>query len=74
MHRSHKHQDDLPHWPHVRNRLISPIRCNVERVFGLMKRTYGYRQVRYRGLVRNQLQLHLLCMAINLRRAETLLA
>ena len=74
MHRSHKHQDGLPHWCHVRNRLISPIRCNVERVFGLMKRTYGYRQVRYRGLVRNQLQLHLMCIAINLRRAETLLA
>ncbi len=74
MHRSHKHQDGLPHWQQVRNKLISPIRCNVERVFGLMKRTYGYRQVRYRSLVRNQSQLHLLCIAINLRRAETLLA
>ena len=74
MHRGHKHRDGLPHWQQVRNRLISPIRCNVERVFGLMKRTYGYRQVRYRGLVRNQLQLHLMCIAINMRRAEKLLA
>lgn len=74
MHRSHKHQDGLPHWQQVRNRLISPIRSRVERLFGLMKRSYGYRQVRYRGLVRNQSHLHLLCIAINLRRAETLLA
>ena len=74
MHRSHKHQKVLPHWQQVRNHLISPIRANVERVFGLMKRSYGYSQVRYRGLSRNQAQLHLLCIAINLRRAEKLLA
>ncbi len=75
MHRSHKHQKDgLPRLQKMRNRLITPIRANVERLFGLMKRSYGYRQVRYRGLVRNQAQLHLMCIAINLRRAETLLA
>ena len=74
MHRSHKHQDALPHWQQVRNRLISATRCNVERIFGLMKRSYGYRSVRYRGLVRNQAHLHLMCIAINLRRAEKLLA
>ena len=73
MHRSHKHQDALPHWLQVRNHLIGPIRANVERLFGLMKRSYGFRQVRYRGLVRNQAHLHLLCIAINLRRAEKLL-
>ena len=74
MHRSHKNQDGLPYWQQVRNSLISPIRCNVERVFGLMKRSYGYHQVRYRGLVRNQAHLHLMCIAINLRRAAILLA
>ncbi len=74
MHRRHKHQKDgLPRLQKMRNRLITPIRANVERLFGLMKRSYGYRQVRYRGLVRNQAQLHLMCIAINLRRAETLL-
>jgi IS5 family transposase len=39
-----------------------------------MKRSYGYRRVRYRGLARNRAQLLLMCMAINLRRADRLLA
>lgn len=69
MHRSHKHQNELPYWQKVRNRLISPIRANVERLFGTMKRSYGYTRVRYRGIARNQAHLYLLCTAINLRRA-----
>jgi IS5 family transposase len=74
MHRSHKHQAALPPWQALRNRLISPIRSAVERVFGTFKRTYGYRRVRYRGLQANLLQLRLLCIAFNLRKAVTLLA
>lgn len=74
MHRSHKHQSQLPHWQARRNALISPIRSRVERLFGLMKRHYGYCRVRYMSLARNQLQLHLLCLAINLRRAMVLSA
>ena len=72
MHRSHKHQPALPHWQAQRNHLIAPIRANVERVFGTLKRSYGYRRVRYRGLAKNQSHLYLLCIAINLRRAEVL--
>ena len=41
----------------------------VERTFAWMKRWYGYRWVRYRGLARNALQLQLICIALNLRRA-----
>jgi IS5 family transposase len=41
---------------------------------GLMKRSYGYRRVRYRGLDRNRAQVLLMCMAINLRRADRLIA
>ena len=74
MHRSHKHQAALPHWQAVRNRLISPIRSAIERIFGTFKRGYGYRRVRYRGLRANLLQLRFLCIAFNLRRANTLLA
>jgi IS5 family transposase len=74
MHRSHKHQTQLPHWQAVRNQLISPIRSAVERVFGTFKRSYGYRRVRYRGLSANLLQLRLLCIAFNLRKAQALLA
>jgi len=53
----------------ARNRALTPIRCAVERVFARMKQWYGYRRVRYRGLARNNLQLQLLCIALNLRRA-----
>lgn len=74
MHRSHKHQARLPHWQAVRNRLISPIRSAVERVFGTLKRTYGYRRVRYRGLEANLLHLRFLCIAFNLRKADLQLA
>lgn len=74
MHRSHKHQPALPPWQARRNRLIAPIRANVERLFATLKRAYGYRRVRYRGLLKNQSHLHLLCIAINLRRAEVLTA
>lgn len=73
MHRNHKNQPGLPHWQRLRNRLIAPIRANVERVFGTLKRSYGWRRVRYVGLAANQLHLQLLCIAVNLRRAEALL-
>jgi IS5 family transposase len=74
MHRSHKNQAALPHWQAVRNRLIGPIRAAVERTFGTLKRSYGYRRVRYLGLEANLLQLRMLCIAFNLRKAEALLA
>ena len=74
MHRSHKNQAGLPPWQALRNKLISPIRSAVERVFGTLKRGYGYTRVRYRGLSANLLQLRFLCIAYNLRRADALLA
>jgi transposase, IS5 family len=58
----------------ARNHGLSPIRSAVERSFAAMKQWYGYRRVRYRGLARNTLQLHLICMAMNLRRALVLSA
>lgn len=74
MHRSHKHQDGLPYWQQQRNRLIIPIRSPVEQVFGLMKRSYGYTQVRYLSLKKNALQLDILCIAINIRKALVLMS
>lgn len=73
MHRPNKHHPVLPPLKARRNRLIAPIRAAVEGVFGLMKRSYGYRRVRYYGLAANALHFDLLCIAINLRRAEVLL-
>jgi IS5 family transposase len=72
MHRRTKHQRALPAWQQRRNRLIAPIRSTVEHLFGVMKRCYGYRRVRYFSLARNALQLELLCCAINMRRAAVL--
>lgn len=73
LHRSHKNQPGLPHWQARRNQLISPIRAAVERVFGTLKRGYGYTRVRYRGIEANLVQLRLLCIAFNLRRAIALI-
>jgi IS5 family transposase len=73
MHRGHARRRLKP-WQVAMNRALAPIRANVERLFGTLKRAYGWRRVRYRGLVRNQAHLHLLAIAINLRRAERLTA
>ena len=72
MHRSHKHQDGLPYWQQRRNALIASRRAPVEQVFGTLKRSYGYRTVRYLGLARNALELWVKCLAYNLRRAARL--
>jgi IS5 family transposase len=58
----------------ARNRTIGAIRAPVERTFAILKRWYGYRRVRYRSLMRNTLQLQLLALAMNLRRAVALTA
>lgn len=73
MHRANKYYPLSP-WQQARNRLIIPIRSQVEKLFGTMKRSYGYGRARYRGLARNRNHLDLICMAMNLRRAETLTA
>jgi transposase, IS5 family len=57
---------------HARNRVLGKIRAPIERSFAVLKRWYGYRRVRYRSLVRNALQLQLLAVALNLRRALVL--
>jgi transposase, IS5 family len=59
---------------HDRNRLLGAIRRPIERTFGVLKRWYGYGRVRYRSLERNALQLQLLAVALNLRRALVLTA
>lgn len=72
MHRSHKHQRQLPHWQKRRNELISPRRALVEKIFGTLKRSYGYSRVRYRSLARNAVEMWFKLLAYNLRRATKL--
>ncbi len=74
MRRGDKHHPVLPPWERRRNALISRLRSPVEKVFGTLKRSYGYRRVRYMGLERNATELFFKCMAYNLRRADQLLA
>jgi IS5 family transposase len=56
------------------NRLLSSVRCGIERIFGHWKRTLGYRRVRYVGWARNRLELEFKCIAWNLKRWVTLSA
>ena len=72
MHRSHRHQKELPEWQKVRNELIRPRRALVEKVFGALKRSYQYSRVRYCGLGRNVLEMWFKLMAYNLRKAVKL--
>lgn len=72
MHRANKHYG-LSYWQKKRNRLIIPIRSQVEKLFGTLKRSYGMSRARYRGLGKNTNHLHLMCIALNMRRAEVLM-
>jgi IS5 family transposase len=72
MHRPNKHHPVLPRWQQRRNRLIARIRGGVETAFAVLKRHYRWTRARYLGLAKNQGHLHLLCIALNLRRAIAL--
>ena len=50
------------------NRILSRLRCPVERLFGTFKRSYRYSRARYLGLKKNLLQLTITSMAYNLRK------
>lgn len=54
------------------NRILSKLRCPVERIFGTLKRSYQYTRGRYLGLKKNTLQLTVMSMAYNLRRMKKL--
>ena len=73
MRRGNRHHP-LPEWERQRNRRLHRVRMPMEGVFGVLKRCYGYRRVRFFNLARNRCQLLLLCFAYNLRRAAQLTA
>lgn len=56
----------------ARNRALAGVRFAVERSFATMKRWYGFRRVRYRGLARDATRLFPLRVALNLRRGLVL--
>ncbi len=59
-------------WERTWNRYLSAIRSPVERVFGTLKRSYGFRRARYVGLTRNRNHAYLLAMAFNMRKMTRL--
>ena len=73
MHKA-KRNKPLTRWQKALNKAISPIRTAVERCFGTLKRSYGWRRARYIGLARNATHLDFLATAMNLRRALVLTA
>lgn len=72
MHRANKHHPRLSGWRRKRNQLIAGIRWRAETPFAVLKRHYGFTRCRFFNLARNQTDLRLACMAINLRRALVL--
>jgi len=69
MHKSWGGGPQLTHWQKQHNRLISPIRAQVEGVFATLKRWMGMTRVRYKGLAKNRSHLFLLALAYNMNRS-----
>ena len=57
-----------------RNRRVGKVRAKVEHVFRVVKCQFGYRKVRYRGLVKNAAQVFSLLALANLYLARRTLA
>ena len=55
------------------NAAVRRVRCRIEKVFGIWKRSYGLRRMRWLGLAKAGLQVRLAAMGYNLRRTVTLL-
>jgi IS5 family transposase len=69
--RGNKHHSPSP-WTQKRNRAIASIRGRVETLFAILKRHYRHGRARYLTLQRNQTDITLACIAINLRKALVL--
>lgn len=52
---------------------IHRVRGRIEKIFGVWKRSYGLRRMRWRGLAKSTLQVYLTATAYNLRRTLTIL-
>jgi transposase, IS5 family len=50
------------------NRPLRPIRARIEKIFGTWKRSYRFRHMRWLGLGKAKLQVHLAVIAYNVKR------
>jgi len=62
------HHIKLTDWDRRNNRRKARRRSHIERIFAHLKKWQQYRQVRYLGLAKNQLELTLKAVAYNLKR------
>lgn len=58
----------LPAKEVARNHALAPVRRTVERVFGTLKRSYGFFRMRFYRAYRNAAAVQLACIAFNLKR------
>ena len=61
--------DRLEAW----NQPIHRVRARIEKIFGTWKRSYGLRRMRWRGLAKAAVQVHLTAIAYNLKRTRMIL-
>ena len=59
---------------HEWNQPIHRVRGRIEKIFGTWKRSYGLRRMRWRGLAKAAIQVHLTAIAYNLKRTMNILA
>jgi len=69
MHKSWGGGPRLSVWQRRHNRLIAPIRAEIEGVFATLKRWLGLAKVRYVGLRKNTSHIMLLAVAYNMNRS-----
>lgn len=72
MHKSWGGGPPLTRWQARHNKLIAPIRAEVEGVFATLKRWMGLQQVRYKGLAKNLSHCFLVALAYNMKRTARL--
>ena len=56
------------------NRPIHRVRARIEKIFGTCKRSYGLRKIRWRGIAKAAMQIHLTFIAYNIKRTYNILA
>ena len=59
---------------HEWNQPIHRVRGRIDKIFGTWKRCYGLRRMRWRGLAKAAVQVHLTAIAYNLKRTMNILA
>jgi len=67
-------QAEAERWLAEHNGAIHRVRCRIETIFGTWKCSYGFRRMRWRGLINARLQTHLTAIAYNLKRDLNILS